>query len=63
MVKVRALELVFHAGRRYRRGETYEITQAQLEEAVKRFKTRQIKPCFELVPVPKPKPQAVDDIV
>ena len=63
MPKVRAVEMVFHGGRRYRRGETYDITQGQLAEAAKRFKERGIKPCFEMVPVAKPKPEAVDDIV
>jgi hypothetical protein len=55
MAKVRALEMMFHAGSRRRKGEVFDLPDSLVTEARKRFRERNIKPAFELVPEPKGK--------
>ncbi len=61
MPKVRAITEMFHGGSRRKKGAVFDVTDAQLAEAAKRFKDRGIRPRFELVPPAKPAPKPAQD--
>lgn len=63
MPKVRAKVATFHGGTFRPPGSQYEITDAQLEHARKRWKDRQIRPPFELIIQAAPPKVDTSDLV
>lgn len=60
MPQVRAVKPMFHNAQRRRIGEVFDITDAQLAHAKKRWTEKKIRPAFELVVPKKPEPEATD---